>query len=83
MLDARKVELSKNKEKITEYAEGNKTKVDNTESSILDIINKLLDRTYYNMTDLEKRLEKIKVKEVRKEERAKDNGTLLISNFRG
>jgi hypothetical protein len=33
-------------------------------------------------TDLESRLEKINVKEVRKEEGAKDNGTLLIFNFR-
>jgi hypothetical protein len=36
------------------------------------------------MADLEGRLEKINVKEVRKEEDegAKDNGTLLIFNFR-
>jgi hypothetical protein len=56
--------------------------VDNTES-ILDTINKLLDRTGYDMADLEGRLEKIHVKEIRKEEEgAKDNGTLLIFNFR-
>jgi hypothetical protein len=41
-----------------------------------------LDRTYYDMADLESRLERTKVKEVRKEEGAKDNGTLLISNLR-
>jgi hypothetical protein len=35
------------------------------------------------MADLEGRLEKIHVKEIRKEEEgAKDNGTLLIFNFR-
>ena len=82
MTGARRVELSKNKEKIIEeYTETNKIKEDNTES-ILDIINKLLDRTYYDMADLESRLERTKVKEVRKEEGAKDNGTLLISNLR-
>jgi hypothetical protein len=83
MTGARKVELSKNKEKIIEeYTEGNKTKLDNT-GSILDIINKLLDRSYFDLTDLESRLvEKINVKEVRKEEGVKDNGTLLIFNFR-
>jgi hypothetical protein len=57
MINARKGELSRNKDKNTEeYTEGNKTKVDNTESSILDIINQLLDRTYYNVADLERRL---------------------------
>jgi hypothetical protein len=54
MISARKGELSKNKDKNTE--EDNKTKVDNTDSSILDIINQLLDRTYYNVADLERRL---------------------------
>lgn len=53
MISVRKGELSRNKDKNTE---GNKTKVDNTESSILDIINQLLDRTYYNVADLERRL---------------------------
>jgi hypothetical protein len=58
MISARKGELSRNKDKNTEEytTEGNKTKVDNTESSILDIINQLLDRTYYNVADLERRL---------------------------
>ncbi len=39
-----------------------------------------MDRTYYNVADLERRLEKIKQKEVRNEQEGegKDNGTFLI-----
>jgi hypothetical protein len=83
MKGARKVNFQRIREDYRRIYRSQQKKVDNTEF-ILDIINKLLDRAGYNMADLEARLEKINVKEVRKEEDegAKDNGTLLIFNFR-
>jgi hypothetical protein len=83
MKGARKVNFQRIREDYRRIYRRQQKKVDNTEF-ILDIIDKLLDRAGYNMADLEDRLEKINVKEVRKEEDegAKDNGTLLIFNFR-
>ena len=79
MKGARKVNFQRIREDHRRIYRRQQKNVDNTES-ILDTINKLLDRTGYDMADLEGRLEKINVKEVRKEEDegAKDNGTLFL-----